>query len=403
MQAVDKMPPAPWMRAPQTRALLAALTAEGAIVRFVGGCVRDSLAGRPVRDIDVATAAAPRENLRLLAAAGIKAVPTGIDHGTVTAVVDGRPFEVTTLRVDVETFGRHARVAFTDDWRADAHRRDFTINALYADPDGRIYDPTGGLADLRRGRIRFVGRAEQRIEEDRLRILRFFRFHAWYGRGAANRAALAACGRAAAGIERLSGERVRQELMQLLAAPEPRPALRLMARHDVLRHLLPAGADLRALSRLIRTEAQAGTAAEPLLRLAALVRGWAAADARRLAERLRLANAERERLLVLLRETAPAAGGGEPALRRSIYRLGVELIVDLALLAGRPRLAAAARALPRPEFPLRGRDGLALGLKPGPALGRHLAAVETWWAAQDFRPDAEACRRRLAALAGRDA
>lgn len=386
------------MRTPATRALLAALTAEGAVVRFVGGCVRDSLVGRPVRDIDVATATTPRDNLRLLTAAGIKAVPTGIEHGTITAVVGGRPFEVTTLRVDVETFGRHARVAFTDDWVADACRRDFTINALYADPDGSLYDPTGGLADLRRGRVRFVGRPEQRIEEDRLRILRFFRFHAWYGRGAANRSALAACRQAAAGIDRLSGERVRQELLKLLAAPEPRPALRLMLRHGILPYVLPAGADLAALSRLMRGEPGEP---DPLLRLAALMHGQGADAARRLADRLRLSNAERERLLALLGSDAPSPRGGRRTLRRAVYCLGADMTADLALLAGRPRLAAAARAMRPPEFPLKGRDGLALGLKPGPELGRLLAAVEDWWVERDFAPDTAACRAHLAALAGK--
>lgn len=398
MQPVERIPPAPWMRTPATRALLAALTAEGAVVRFVGGCVRDSLVGRPVRDIDVATATTPRDNLRLLTAAGIKAVPTGIEHGTITAVVGGRPFEVTTLRVDVETFGRHARVAFTDDWVADACRRDFTINALYADPDGSLYDPTGGLADLRRGRVRFVGRPEQRIEEDRLRILRFFRFHAWYGRGAANRSALAACRQAAAGIDRLSGERVRQELLKLLAAPEPRPALRLMLRHGILPYVLPAGADLAALSRLMRGEPGEP---DPLLRLAALMHGQGADAARRLADRLRLSNAERERLLALLGSDAPSPRGGRWTLRRAVYRLGADMTADLALLAGRPRLAAAARAMRPPEFPLKGRDGLALGLKPGPELGRLLAAVEDWWVERDFAPDTAACRAHLAALAGK--
>jgi poly(A) polymerase len=385
------------MRAPATQRLLAALTAGGAEVRFVGGCVRDWLAGRAVADLDLATTAEPQENLRLLAAAGLKAVPTGLAHGTVTAVVDGRPYEVTTLRHDVETFGRRARVAFTDDWAADSRRRDFTMNALYADALGRVFDPCGGLADLERGRVRFVGRAAARIAEDRLRILRFFRFHAWFGRGPANRAALAACWQAAPEIALLSGERVRNELLKLLAAPDPRPALRLMQRHGILRHIVPAPVDLAALGRLMRAEPD--RAADALRRLAALLRGAPSGFALALAARLRLANSERDRLVLLVDKSVEfASTARRQELRRAVYAHGRERVADLALLAGAAELAEAARRTALPRFPLRGRDALALGVAAGPEVGELLGRVERWWIERDFVPDREACLARLAAL-----
>jgi poly(A) polymerase len=388
------------MAAPETTALLAALTAEGAVARFVGGCVRDAVAGRPVGDIDIATSGTPETNTRLLRAAAIKVVPTGIRHGTVTAISDHRPFEVTTLRRDVETDGRHARVAFTDDWVADARRRDFTMNALYADADGTIYDPTGGLADLGAGRVRFVGRAARRIAEDRLRILRFFRFHAWYGRGRANRAALAACGEAAAGIDALSGERIRQELLKLLAAPTPLPALRLMARHRVLERVLSGGADLARLARLCRRET-AEWGADPLLRLAALMSGRDGETARALAARLRFSNAERDRLVFLVAPPLALRPGMKRAeIRHAVYRHGPERIVDLAHLLGRPEVVAEARRFERPRFPLRGRDGRGLGIAPGPRLGALLAAVEAWWIEGDFEADHAACLTKLRASSG---
>ena len=216
------------MTAPATRAVTEALSAEGATVRFVGGCVRDAVLGRDAKDVDIATPDPPETVIALLEAAGLKAVPTGIAHGTVTAVADGTPFEVTTLRHDVETDGRHAKVAFTDDWVADAARRDFTLNALYCDADGALYDPVGGIEDARRGRVRFVGDARARIEEDALRLLRFFRFHAHYGRGEADATALAACRELAPLLANLSGERLRDETLKLLAAPESAPVVALM-------------------------------------------------------------------------------------------------------------------------------------------------------------------------------
>ena len=239
MKPDGKLEPQGWMTAPDSRAVLEALQAEGAEVRFVGGCVRDALAGRPVKDIDLATADPPEKVISLLEQAGLKAVPTGIAHGTVTAVSDHHPYEVTTLRRDVETHGRHATVAFTDDWAADAARRDFTFNALSCRADGTLFDPYEGEADLRAGRVRFVGDARERIEEDYLRLLRFFRFHAHYGRGEPDRAGLAAAAALAPKLVRLSGERIRTEIFTLLKAPDPVPVLEVMARHRIFAAVLP--------------------------------------------------------------------------------------------------------------------------------------------------------------------
>ncbi|MGE4220379.1 MAG: CCA tRNA nucleotidyltransferase, partial [Alphaproteobacteria bacterium] len=262
-----RIEPQPWMTEPATQRVMRALAEGGAGARFVGGCVRDALLGRPIRDIDIATDGSPERVTAILAAAGIKVVPTGFAHGTVTAVVDHRGFEITTLRVDVETFGRHARVAFTDDWVADAARRDFTFNAMSLETDGTLHDPFGGEADLRARRVRFVGAARQRIEEDVLRLLRYFRFHAHYGAPPPDAEALDACRAMAPRLPDLSAERVAAELMKLLAAPDPVPVLRLMRAEGVLARVLDEARDLARLARMVRIDA----AADPLRRLAALL------------------------------------------------------------------------------------------------------------------------------------
>ncbi|MEQ9639660.1 MAG: CCA tRNA nucleotidyltransferase [Alphaproteobacteria bacterium] len=375
------------------RDLFGVLTADGETVRFVGGCVRDALLGRPVKDIDLATTAPPEKVMRLLKAGAIKALPTGLAHGTVTALVDHRPVEITTLRVDVETDGRHATVAFTDDWAADAGRRDFTMNALYADLDGRVFDPVGGLADARAGRVRFVGDADTRIEEDGLRSLRFFRFHAWYGKGEPDAAGLRACRRHRGMIAKLSGERIQHELLRLLAAPDPLPALRAMRVARVLAAVLPAGTSLDRLPRLLAAEPAAG-GHDPIRRLAALLP--AAAEARRsVAHRLRLSNKARDRLIALAaRAPAVTARTGESALRQGVDRVGQPEMIDRALLAGLPDQAARIAAIDLPDFPLDGHDAHAVGIA-GPAVGAALAAVRGWWAARDFRPDRAACLAEL--------
>ncbi len=397
-----------WMSAPQTAALLNAAASAGIVCRFAGGCVRDAILGRTAKDIDVATPAEPGTVTAALEPAGVHIVPTGIDHGTVTAVIEGAHFEITTLRRDVETYGRHAKVAFTGDWAADAARRDFTINALYADPpDGghvTVHDFCGGLADLAARRVRFVGDPGQRITEDRLRLLRFFRFHAHFAAGPPDAAGLeAACAQAAA-LGELSGERIRNEMLRLLEAPDPVPTLRLMANRGVLPHAL-AGADrFDRLAALLTLP----TSAEPdaLLRLGALLADGAAAAGA--AERLRLSNAQGRRLTAMLAPGPDAAADDVGGWHRTVYDAGREAAGDRLLLrwAEAPDggdwagLRAALARWRAPVFPLKGRDVTALGVAAGPRVGDLLAAVEAWWVDRGFSDDRESCLVRLRALIG---
>ncbi len=364
-----------WLTAPASRTVLGALGSAGATPRFVGGCVRDGLLGRLSADLDIAIDQLPEDNIRLLEEHGIKVIPTGLKHGTVTALVARQKFEVTTLRVDVENFGRHARVAFTEDWRLDAARRDFTINAIYADGDGHLYDPAGGQADLAAGRVRFVGDAAQRIAEDKLRILRFFRFQALFGQGAADLDALAACAAAAPGIDDLSGERVRDEIFKLLAAPDPLPCLELMARAGVLPHILPAGFNLDHL---------ATADSDPLRRLSAVATGGDQA-VQAIGQRLRLSARQIQRLGFLMAPPARLTATMDRAtLRQLLYDHGVERISDLALQQGVPELLPRIQEAAPPPFPLTGRDALEIGMRPGPGVGEALRALEDAWQANDF-------------------
>ncbi len=397
MTATFKVPPPEFLAAPGLRAVFAAL--PGA--RLVGGVVRDTLAGRPVADIDLATPDPPEMVTRALERAGLRVIPTGLAHGTVTALADGLGVEITTLRRDEQTDGRHARVAFTDDWREDAARRDFTFNAMSMTPDGTVFDYFTGREDLAAGRVRFVCYPAGRIAEDYLRVFRFFRFQARYGAGPPDPAALAAIRDAVPGLARLSVERVWSELRRILAAPDPTGAVALMAQTGVLAAALPEGADPARLARLIR----AGAPADPLLRLAALLRG----DAARLAERLKLSLAERDQLLALRPPCGPDPGldpgMDDAALRRALAETPPELLIGRAWLAedGRPGFAALrARiaATPRPVFGLEGRDVLALGIAPGPVVGAMLRAVRQWWLDGGCLADAEACRTELARRVG---
>ena len=412
-----KIDPPPWMAERRVRRLLAALQSRGQTVRFVGGCVRDAILGREVGDIDLATPDRPEAVDGLLKAAGIAAIPTGLGHGTVTAVVDGARYEITTLRRDVETDGRHARVAFTGDWSADAARRDLTINALYCDPDGTLHDPVGGLADLEAGRIRFVGDAEARIREDYLRILRYFRFLAWYGRSPPQAEALAACARLAPGMARLSGERIAAEMLRLLAAPAAASAVGLMAEHGVLAALAPELGGIERLRALCALE-EAVAEADPLRRLSALIAGGGDA-ARAVAHRLRLSRAQRRRLETNARGSGLVSRAMAPgAVRVAHYRLGRRAATDLLLLAfaeggdierDGARLAGQLAMLAKseaPALPLDGRDlQRTLGLEAGPEVGRMLAALEEWWIEGDFRPGRAELLARAGALhaAGRAA
>jgi poly(A) polymerase len=386
--------PQSWMKRPATRALLAALKGEA---RFVGGCVRDALLKRPIGDIDLATPLFPDEVMRRLAAAGIKVVPTGLAHGTVTALVERHPFEITTLRRDVETFGRHANVAFTSDWAEDSRRRDFTMNALYMAADGEVFDYQDGLRDLRRGKVRFVGDPATRIREDVRRVLRFYRFHAWLGCGAADPAARSACRVSAPLVATLSGERVQAELMKLLRAGDPASTLALMAEDGVLAKILPGTRPLDILRRLARLERGLRLEPDALRRLGAVI----AADAEGVARRLKLSNADRDRLLAL--GGAVDLAGDERTQRRLLYRLGRETYIDRVLMTAaasgatrkvRSLLAAAARWR-KPVFPLSGGDVTALGIAPGPEIGHLLAELEDWWEKGDFRATRRDCHAEL--------
>lgn len=405
MQPADRIPIQPWMKAPAPSAVFAALAAGGVTARFVGGCVRDAVLGQPIGDLDLCTPAPPDRVMALARQAGLKAVPTGIEHGTVTVVVERMPVEVTTLRRDVETDGRRAVVAYTDDWAEDAARRDLTLNALYLDPDGTVYDPVGtGLADARAGRIRFVGDPATRIREDVLRILRFFRFWARFGREALDPAGLAACTALADRIPGLSGERVWSELARLLVARRAAEALGAMGRAGVAAWLWPGGARIDAAVGVIAVEQALGLDPDAVRRLAALIADPGALDAA--AERLRLSRAETARVrATLAADGAPAAD--DRTRRARIYRSGGSTYVDARILraaaAGEPPEAVRAdldlaAAWTPPRFPLGGRDVAALGVPPGPATGRLLRAVEEAWIRDDFAGGAEGCRARLAAL-----
>ena len=374
----------PWVTTPATQAVCAAISAQGAQALFVGGCVRNALLGLPVADIDIATDAEPQTVIALAKAAGIKAVPTGIEHGTVTLVKDRVAHEVTTFRRDVSTDGRRAVVAFSRRLDEDAARRDFTMNALYARPDGTVLDPLGGLPDLRAGRVRFIGTASDRIHEDYLRSLRYFRFHAWYGDPASgfDPEALSAIAANLDGLQQLSHERVGAEMLKLLAASDPAPAVAAMRSSGVLGRVLP-GADDRVLAPLVHLEHGVSASPDGLRRLAAL-------GGENPGEALRLSRAQAQRL-AQMRE---AATGLMPAAELG-YRLGAEPARDAMLLrAALLEQPWDAKTLPAIEngaaaiFPVKARD-----LMPayrGAALGAQLARLEARWVASDFSLDRDA-------------
>jgi len=399
---IDK---APWLGAGALPELLAVLDTQGEEARVVGGAVRNALLGLPAQEIDVATTAVPQEVVHRVQTAGFKPVPTGIEHGTVTVVVDKVPFEVTTLRQDVETDGRHAKVAFGRDWRTDAERRDFTINAFSATRDGTVYDYVGGLADLKSRRVRFIGDPKQRIEEDYLRILRFFRFHAAYGTSDhPDREGLVACIAGRNGLDQLSRERVRMELMKLMVAPHATPTLVSMADAGLTLRVLGGVSYLSAFEMMAKVEAALGGAPDPVRRLAALG-VWVAEDAERLWHKLRLTNAEHERLTAMgegWRHISPELS--EQAQRALLYRLGPLQFTDRALLAW-ARSRAGAHDVPwhdlaglpvrwtAPVFPLKAADFMERGVEKGPALGAAMAAAQEAWIKADFPEDAAALAR----------
>lgn len=411
---------AAWLEAPALQLLLAALNQDGEEARIAGGAVRNALLGQEVCDVDIATTNRPEETVRLAEAAGFKTVATGAAHGTITVIAKGKPYEVTTLRADVETDGRHAKVRFGRDWKQDADRRDFTINALYATAEGQVIDLVGGLADLEARRLRFIGDPEARIREDFLRILRFFRFFAWYGDGRPDAEGLKACARLKEGLDRLSAERVWAELKKLLTAPDPSRALLWMRQSGVLTRILPESEKwgIDAIHALAKTERDLGWEPDALLRLAVIV----PPDSERLAAmagRLRLSRAEAERLVQWAKAPDAVAERTEGALAKMLYRGNPTAIIDrlkLAFAAARGRAVEDDRALVeaggfsrqlafaeawvRPVFPLRGNDLAEIGGQQGRKLGDLLRELEGLWVETGFTLDRDALLERAAERLG---
>jgi poly(A) polymerase len=396
----------PWMRSDEVKSVFAAL---GGNARFVGGAVRNGLLKRPVDDVDIATPLTPDVVSQKLAAAHINAVPTGIEHGTVTAVTNGKTFEVTTLRRDVATDGRRAVVAFSTDWKEDSSRRDFTMNALYASADGELSDYWGGLADLKAGHVRFIGDATQRIREDYLRILRLFRFHAWYGKGDLDSEALRASAAEKAGLAQLSGERIQKEMLKLLAAEEPVPVLRIMAASGILSEVLPGDLNIARLERLAEHDANLFRTPDSVLRLAALL----PADIQiveAIADKWKLSNAQRERLVDLAAAREKIVSYlSQLEQRKLLYRLGIERFKDRVALKWAEddrsvtnsywmTMLAVADGWVKPRFPLTGRDVMLAGVSEGPLIGQILKEVEEWWIDADFIEDPFSIAERLKAV-----
>ena len=388
MKPAKHIAPPDWMTAPQTQAVMGALNDPGTMqTLFVGGCVRNQLLETPVRDIDLATIHTPDEVMARLLKAKIRHIPTGIDHGTVTAVTQGCHFEITTLRHDVETDGRHAVVSYTNDWREDAKRRDFTINTLLADMSGAIYDPLGqGLADLQAERVVFVGNPAERIAEDYLRILRFFRFQALYGHGAPNPEALVACSAASTHISSLSCERVTQEILKIIAADNAADTLALMFAHNVVIDLRPPNFDQSIFSRFCKLQVQYN-AHDVMARLSLLSDGM-----------LRLSGGQMKAMKALT-----VVPPDEKNIRPLIYKHTNDVMRQIILLhmardGDTPEyriLIGITDTWNPPKLPLTGQDVIDLGIKPGPVLGQLLSGVEAWWMAQNFVPDRDACLQQL--------
>ncbi|MDP3076268.1 CCA tRNA nucleotidyltransferase [Bradyrhizobium sp.] len=385
---------APWLRSGPTARVLEMLNGGGEEARVVGGAVRNALLKRPVADIDIATTALPSEVIRRAKAAGIKSVPTGIDHGTVTLVVDSHPFEVTTLREDTETFGRKAVVAFGRDWVRDAERRDFTINGLSVDAAGLVHDHVGGWDDIAARRVRFIGDPNARIAEDYLRILRFFRIHAAYGTGEPDRAGTLACIGGRAGLATLSAERVRMEMLKLMVADGAAVAVQAMADGGLLQSICGGVVYTGPFAAMIAAERLMGLAADPARRLGALAVA-VTEDAKRVALRLRLTNAETRALDSMGHRWWRLAGMDEAIARRRLYRLGEDRYRDRLMLAwaraGRGvdplpwrELATLPARWRAPKFPLKAADFIARGIAQGPLLGQVLALAEDGWLAANF-------------------
>lgn len=406
--------PQTWMTDANSITVMQALSSEGATARFVGGCVRDAVLGRQINDVDIATDALPNEVTRLLEAANIKVIPTGLKHGTVTAVVNHIPFEITTLRHDVETFGRHANVKFSASWEEDAARRDFTMNAMSLDLDGRLHDYFGGFEDARAGCIRFVGNPTKRLEEDYLRLLRYFRFHAHYSEDQVDEASLAACTLAAPHMAKLSGERIRQEVLRLFRAPDPTVTLKIMIDGDLFKHLFTKPAlelgdlDLEALNRYLALESRHGLDIDSFCRMAVFMKGHLdEKQARKLANRIVLSNQDKADWLCYILQYIDAS---QPKATVQNYHL-----IDRIGGINFKKLLATSAALDGYEidevwwgfidhiasrsFPLQGRDALQIGLAQGPEMGKLLKETRLWWLESGFVADKAECLEHLSALA----
>jgi poly(A) polymerase len=400
---------ASWLKTPETRAVIAALdAARPGASRFVGGCVRKTLMGRPIDDIDIATQLLPEQVIEAGKKAGLAAHPTGIEHGTITLVSNHVPYEVTTLRRDVTTDGRRATVAFTEAWEEDAQRRDFRMNALYAGADGEIFDPTGGVDDIGVGLVKFIGDPVERIREDYLRILRFFRFNAWYGQGAPDADGLAACLNEKNGLKQLSVERIWKEIKKLLAAANSLSALSAMHATGIFAATLPEADRFDRLHKLVTLEAELALPGDSMTRMAAALMDQE--SARALARRLKLSNEERARLVAALADDERITSFmSMRELRRALYRIGAEAFIDRAMLAWAEAggdkaqqwraLIELAKTWTRPNFPLSGEEVMAAGVPAGPKIGAVLREVEIWWIDSDFTDDKLSIVERLKAVA----
>ena len=391
-----------WHGLAQAKVVMKALSAAGSLSLFVGGCVRNTLLGEGVTEIDMATPETPERVLTLLKQAGLRGVKTGIDHGTITAICGGKCFQITTLRKDIENFGRRARVEYTLNWNEDAARRDLTLNALYCDIKGNVFDPLDGLADLKARRIRFVGNPKARIKEDILRLLRYFRFYAYYGTEPADDRALAACREFAPKLSKLSAERVWGELSKLFLAQDPTPALAMMKENTILSYLLPEVVCCDSLKLLIQLEKRAGLQPDYLRRLAAIV-DLCRDEASILASRLKFSKADRLRFCNLCEPTEqPDPQKGQKHNRAIIYRLGKNFFIELSILRGAKfpdkdwlSLLELAEVTSLPPFPIKGPDVISSGITEGARVGEIIKGVETWWIEGDFSADRQACLRYL--------
>jgi poly(A) polymerase len=397
----------PWLKESGLSRVFEAISAKGGDARIAGGAVRNSLFGEPVADLDIATTLLPDEIMEAGTAAGLGVHPTGIDHGTVTLTCEGKPYEVTTLRIDSETFGRRARVEFTSNWEADARRRDFTVNALYCDRHGKIHDFVDGYRDILKKRIRFIDDPEARIKEDYLRILRFFRFHAHYGTGGPDRAGLAACVKLRRGLDHLSAERIRQELFKLLVAPRAVPTLRVMAKTGVLEHILPFTDQFAVLARMVKIDARQSLVPDALVRLMVI-----ATEAERLKTRLKLSNEEGKRIAGMMTGPAPTPRLRGQERRAILYQVGKQAWRDCVRLAWARsgaksddrnwrELLQLPERWPIPVLPVHGRDLMRRGHAAGPEIGELLRRIEDWWIASDFRPDKNELLAKFASQEGK--